>query len=46
VVASVVRRINGISPEVVDSSSVFNLGFKNYTRFLGLLSVAGGVNIL
>ena len=44
--ASVVRRINGVSPEVVDSSSVSDLGSENRTRFLGLLGVAGGVDML
>jgi hypothetical protein len=41
-VARVVRRINGVSPEDVDSSSAS----ENRTRFLDLLGVAGGVDML
>ena len=42
----VVRRINGVSPEDVDLSSVSGLRSKNRTRFLDLLGVARGVNML
>jgi hypothetical protein len=42
----VVRCINGVSPEDADSSSVSGLGSENRTRFLDLLGVAGGVDML
>jgi hypothetical protein len=42
----VVRRMNGVSPEDADSSSVSGLGSENRTRFLDLLGVAGGVDML
>ena len=45
-VARVVRRMNGVSPEDADSSSVSSLGFENRTRFLDLFGVAGGVDML
>jgi hypothetical protein len=45
-VERVVRRINSVSPEDTDSSSVSSLGSENYTRFLNLLGVAGGVDTL
>jgi hypothetical protein len=42
---SFVRRMNGVSPEDVDSSSVSDVESKNRTRFLNLMGVAGGVDM-
>ena len=40
-----VRRMNGVSPEDADSSSVSGLGSEKRARFLDLLGVAGGVDM-
>jgi hypothetical protein len=38
--------MSGVSPEFVDPSSVSGLGSEKRTRFLDLLGVAGGVDML
>jgi hypothetical protein len=44
--AVVQSSMNGVSPEDADWSSVSSLGSENRTRFLDLLGVAGGVDML
>jgi hypothetical protein len=40
----VIRRMNSVSPEDTDSSSISGLRSENYARFFDLLGVAGGTS--